>query len=408
MHITIDEQTLLSNDQVAPLEEQDRQTTGQSDPFIVRESLTTQQGYAIAEQDPPLDEQGSSTGEENQEPSRGVHEPVIIAANPRLGSVNAMSSPYRRSHKDLLIESEGIQDMLYYRYGFCNAPMPDAAEQDDMLSWLEVERLFGIVDHDKEHIPAEIQPAVQAFVSSLLHKQHPPIELCDLSPRSPHPHPMKIIKQYLDVIKVDGGYVISSVLASPMDTRCKIFLPRASTLFEIARRGCYKDKSHIVAELLAQGQPFRTVQEAPELANSIAIPPTIQKNFTAIGHELSVEDYLLYEERRDSLLKQPRGRAALMKGGIVWRLALEVLSEEDIFFAKIPEGFRFSLNIGDKYFVDDELTVSELDVIVGANYLAGSRTCADDSDATKKSQEEYPGRKREADEPGKMAESSEG
>ncbi|KAF7798110.1 hypothetical protein EIP86_009325 [Pleurotus ostreatoroseus] len=385
MDVTIDEHALLNNGRTMHLDEQVNQTTIQSEPSIVQESLTTQQGLTFADQSSPLDEQEVVTDEQNRKPSCDVHQPVTVAAELQLGSAKAMSSSYRRLHKDMLIESEDIKDMLYYRYGFHNASMSDTAEPDDMLSWLEVERLFGIAD-DKEHIPAEMQPAVQVFVSSLLNEGHPTMNLCDLFPRSPHPNPIDIIKQHLEVIKVDGGW--------------KIFLPRASTLFEIARRGCYKNKSEIVAELLARGQPFRTVQEAPALADSVVIPPIIQKHLTPATHEFSFEDYLMYEERRDSLLKQPRGRAALMKGGIVWRLALEVLSEEHISFAKIPEGFMFNMNIGDKCFVDDELTESELDVIVGVNYVP-------DAPVLTKSQEEHHGRRREADEPGKMAKSFE-
>ena len=82
----------------------------------------------------------------------------------------------------------------------------------------------------------------------------------------------------------------------------------------------------------------------------------------------------MYEERRNSLLRQPRGRAALMKGGIVWRLALEVLDEEAVSLVRgYPEECRFSVNIGDSCFVDDELTESELDVIVGVNHVATSK-----------------------------------
>ncbi|KAF7793552.1 hypothetical protein EIP86_004666 [Pleurotus ostreatoroseus] len=297
--------------------------------------------------------------------------------------VKVLNSPCRSMHKDLELESESIQDVMKYRYGLHSTTVPLSLKLHVMLSWIEVERALGI-DEDKDHIPAEIQHCVQVFVSCLKDNRYPPLEICDIVPGSPLPHPLAIIDKYLDVIKVDGGYVISSVVACAQDVSWRIFIPHASTLFEIARRGYIQSKGHIVSTLLARGLSFRTIREAPTLASNITIPPTIKRTVTTFGHEFSLEDYWMYEERRNSLLAQPRGRAALMKGGIVWRLALEVLDEEVVSFTSgNPQEFRFSVNIGDSYFVDDELTESELGVIVGVNHVATSRYAVDnDGDAS--------------------------
>ncbi|KAF8961303.1 hypothetical protein BDZ97DRAFT_1592947, partial [Flammula alnicola] len=82
-----------------------------------------------------------------------------------------------------------------------------------------------------------------------------------------------------------------------------------------------------------------------------------------------LKDYEAYVVRRDAFLCSARGRAALLKGGIVWRLAVEALGFDVVFDGPSNEaqvhgrGFRF----GDDgtSFCDDDLSEDELDLISG-------------------------------------------
>jgi hypothetical protein len=79
-------------------------------------------------------------------------------------------------------------------------------------------------------------------------------------------------------------------------------------------------------------------------------------------------DYAAYEVARDRFLLSPHGRAALLKGGIVWRLAMEFLSPGIVLagpsdIASASGYIMHLLGIGD--FCDDDLSEDELDLICG-------------------------------------------
>ena len=55
------------------------------------------------------------------------------------------------------------------------------------------------------------------------------------------------------------------------------------------------------------------------------------------GYKPTPQDYALYEDTRKRLLAEARGRAALMAGGIVWRLAYEDLAPGTVLLGPSPE-----------------------------------------------------------------------
>ncbi|KAI0634147.1 hypothetical protein C8Q77DRAFT_1056369 [Trametes polyzona] len=91
------------------------------------------------------------------------------------------------------------------------------------------------------------------------------------------------------------------------------------------------------------------------------------------GASYDCHDYFAYERRTRELLLQLRGRAAFLKGGIVWRLAVEVLHGglPDVVTAGPSKdvyswGQPFRPERGDDYY-DDALSSDELDAICGVN-----------------------------------------
>ncbi|TDL14815.1 hypothetical protein BD410DRAFT_693857, partial [Rickenella mellea] len=86
------------------------------------------------------------------------------------------------------------------------------------------------------------------------------------------------------------------------------------------------------------------------------------------GWKAQQEDYKSYAVLRDEFLRKPRGRAALLKGGIVWRLAIETLGSTAALSGPSQEvftcGHQIILANGDAWW-DDDLTSEELDLICG-------------------------------------------
>ncbi|KAF9472807.1 hypothetical protein BDN70DRAFT_773109, partial [Pholiota conissans] len=79
-------------------------------------------------------------------------------------------------------------------------------------------------------------------------------------------------------------------------------------------------------------------------------------------------DYTEYLRRREDLLKGPKGRAALMHGGIVARIARDVVEPHIVLngpssdAVTIGEHKRYTLN-------DDVLDKNDVDIICGVYYV---------------------------------------
>ncbi|KAG2121584.1 hypothetical protein BD769DRAFT_1361306 [Suillus cothurnatus] len=77
-------------------------------------------------------------------------------------------------------------------------------------------------------------------------------------------------------------------------------------------------------------------------------------------------DYVVYEQHRHEFMNQPRARAALLHGGLVWRLALHSFGFDDL--PSVLEGisreavpYGLMLLINDQTYFDDELSEEEVD-----------------------------------------------
>lgn len=86
-----------------------------------------------------------------------------------------------------------------------------------------------------------------------------------------------------------------------------------------------------------------------------------------MNYKPDVVDYKGYERDRATFLLSDRARAALLEGGIVWRLAIEHLKFDDVIGgpAELDSGLyeRFDGELVGGW--DDKLTNDELDLICG-------------------------------------------
>ena len=86
------------------------------------------------------------------------------------------------------------------------------------------------------------------------------------------------------------------------------------------------------------------------------------------------EDYTYYEETCTNFLSLPRASAALLQGGIVWRLAIKVLGDhaEDIVLnGPSDDVLKFGSKIcyNGNEFWDDRPNEAEMDLICGVYKL---------------------------------------
>ena len=86
-----------------------------------------------------------------------------------------------------------------------------------------------------------------------------------------------------------------------------------------------------VAELFVQfGVPFKTVTLCRN-ESSYRPRPIKGLGLWPAGYEPNALEYAAYNEKREDLIRSVRGRAALLRGGIVRRLALLTISPDYVF-----------------------------------------------------------------------------
>ncbi|KAJ6618822.1 hypothetical protein B0H10DRAFT_1794648, partial [Mycena sp. CBHHK59/15] len=85
------------------------------------------------------------------------------------------------------------------------------------------------------------------------------------------------------------------------------------------------------------------------------------------GYKFTLEDYYEYQHHCKTLLAQPRARAAFLAGGIVWRIAWDILSPDIVFGGPSIAAIDYQIGacMANTNTWDDVLTENELDLICG-------------------------------------------
>jgi hypothetical protein len=230
-----------------------------------------------------------------------------------------------------------------------------------------------------------------AFVDYHIHQEPLPTTLWDGTKVITQSSKVRILLHQRD----ESTWYIIEPSIRDSGNRIIVLNSAASALFS-AR--LYQDTSagpvtyqQVVNDLLTNGIPFNTCISHLRLEIPAPTPDSVQNQkkhkpnvypvndhawrpWHPLGWTATLHDFDLYEQRRDSFLSLRHiRRAALMHGGIVWRLALgdtdwfNTVSAGSMKYATRPEccfripGFEESQEL-----VDDGLSQKELNDIVGA------------------------------------------
>ena len=106
-----------------------------------------------------------------------------------------------------------------------------------------------------------------------------------------------------------------------------------------------------------------------------SIGPVITVPVHLPGYKFTQDDYYAYEQQRAALLSDPRvARSALLRGGIVWRIAVATLSFDDVLEGPTTaatlqrRGIIVKTNDDSTDLCDDGLSQLELDIICGLHH----------------------------------------
>ena len=129
--------------------------------------------------------------------------------------------------------------------------------------------------------------------------------------------------------------------------------------------------------LCMHGAPFNTRRPRNQLSSSSQSYRPVTLGWRQPLHKGTRFEYNFYQERRDCLLRCLHGRAALLAGGIIWRLTMDSLGDDsgERVLAG-PSSDVLSNGVAIKYgsteqdwLWDDALLDSEKDVICGVYHV---------------------------------------
>ena len=140
-------------------------------------------------------------------------------------------------------------------------------------------------------------------------------------------------------------------------------------------------EDEIARFLVNRGIPFRTLQKSDTLRRGLRFPSLkiVHPTRTA-DYVFTFEDYRAYMQHCAALLCHPRSRAALMKGGYIWRVSVPILSVQKVIdgpsgWSSNPDEMFMASSAEMGEFIDDELTDSEIEAFCGLyRYSTGKST----------------------------------
>ena len=163
------------------------------------------------------------------------------------------------------------------------------------------------------------------------------------------------VRSWQDTYNQDGFYLAVEQATAAVE----ILRRRYPSIFEVAKH------------FIETGRPFRSLKRSP-LDRTIVPPPEQRLPHRREGFDYTPAVYEAYEARLAEFFQDHRhARAALLAGGIVWRLAMEYLGPEDALWGPSDStyyAYETTSESGDT-FVDDDLTAAEMDLICGVYYV---------------------------------------
>jgi hypothetical protein len=287
-----------------------------------------------------------------------------------------------------------LDDLLYYRYGFSLQELPytgiPSSVKDktrSFRSWTEVCRAVGGQQLESSAVDRK---AIQDFLSILAGCSDPfedvPGKYWDLSPSG--------CRSIVDLDKVFISieerqftnckhYIIRPRSLHPSRDMSWLLSVDSMTALECIRRGLGPHTIDIANFLISHGVRFRTLQRIsnssdPDSERLPDCPPRRYLGYRSVDHSFDLADFAGYETLRDSFLRsQSHGPLALREGGIIARLAREVLPNSNALSGPSSEALsghsasaRFRHN--DEIYVDDQFSDAELQLICGTYVLGKS------------------------------------
>ena len=162
-------------------------------------------------------------------------------------------------------------------------------------------------------------------------------------------------------------YLIKGYLQD--ETSWQVMTRDAAAVLHCVRARWGPHTTDVASNLARRGMGFHTFAPVPLY---ISVNPRQMRSTRLgarpVGYTPDAFEYTAYETRRDKFLTEPHARAAILAGGIVWRLALESLPIDTPFSGPSERAYTHGLVLNSPDLgkvCDDALTTEEMDLICG-------------------------------------------
>ncbi|KAG2131227.1 hypothetical protein BD769DRAFT_1386892 [Suillus cothurnatus] len=287
--------------------------------------------------------------------------------------------------------SHGVEHFvltLSYHLGFqlaasTSAPQGRSATFESWIrktQWLHLCRLIGDVGTDVSTILDAQKDIITCFIGYLVMLPtsglpEMPSDLWDLGPECSLAVSNAGIRVSYAQLPQQRLYVIEPSLSASLVV-WKLVVADTATAVMCLRRDWGSDITKIALNLLQKGITFKTLQAmavAPDTRRPCTELHSYSPTYTLPPFKAVYADYIVYEQHHHEFMNQPRARAALLHGGLVWRLALHSFGFDDlpsvlegISWEAVPYGLMLLIN--DQTYFDDELSEEEVDFMCGTYY----------------------------------------
>jgi hypothetical protein len=286
-----------------------------------------------------------------------------------------------------------LDDILYYRYGFSLSEhpytgIPSSVTMDGTRpfrgKWKEICASVGGLPLESSAV-TEDRAAIEDFLSILSVSLDPfndvPGIYWDLRSENLGIDNVFISieeRQLNDGKKNDKHYIIRPRFLHPSRDTSWLLSVDSMTALECIRRGLGPHTIDIANFLISHGVRFHALQlipNSPKLEQPPVRPSCRYLGYRPVGYFFDEADFVGYESLRDSFfLAQSHGPLALRQGGVIARLAREVLPNSNALSGPSSEALsgrraRFSYGGDSEIYVDDKFSEAELGLICGTYAL---------------------------------------
>jgi hypothetical protein len=316
----------------------------------------------------------SPRGPTSPPPSHQTTAPPATTLEKNLRWHNEHAETYDQpSTMSVLFFRDMLAEEIYYRYGFVDSGGNDTYTSH--LDWDRVRIAFGRPDFSVElRLRGPISHFLQCMISPNRNTDMP-AELWDLSvncrDQLSYEANFEFRVRTLSNSRIDDSkvsYIIEARHASGNDSGWLLVVNDAASVLESFRQSGNSILA-LAEKFVCSGRPFSTRIHRGQCRPPYYRPlPTPTLGWRPPHHIPKSHEYNYYEYIRDDFFRQPHARAALLKGGIVWRLAFESAScraGEVALDGPSDEVLDCGTSIEPAGLWDDDLSEEEMDLICG-------------------------------------------